>query len=367
MRLNFNEMSESIKKKFENETEYMNFSRLCIDTAKKAVKKYSLEEANDVIRKTIKEMAGLSETPTPREVKRAFRNTAVREAVFEVIEDVIDDTLITGWADSPVWKKYVEVKTAAYGQSNIFYTKDDCILTVSEIADGHHSIVRQRLGAGKEFSINVKTYGAKVYMEIARFLQGVEDWSALIGKISEAFTRQINTQLYDVIMKAGEALPAKDTWNVKGELITANHDKFVKLITDVQLATGGVATIVGTKAALSGLNNLGAVEWRSEAAKEDVYRTGRIGTFEGTQILELPQAFKYNDVSGYLGDDKKLLILPSNIDQFVKMYYEGSDETLEVSQAGDNADDTKEYEFRTRYGIVAVPNRRFGTWTIGNN
>ena len=41
------------------------------------------------------------------------------------------------------------------------------------------------------------------------------------------------------------------------------------------------------------------------------------------------------------------------------------DETKEVSESGDNADDTKEYEFKSRFGIKTMTNTRFGTWTIG--
>lgn len=363
-RLNFNEMSDVITEKFD-ETKYQNFSRLCIDTAKGTVKHYSIDEANDKIRNTIREMCGLSEKPTPKELRKAFKRQSVREAVFEVIEETVEDTLISGWTASPVFQKYVEVKTLALGQTNKFYTKDPCIITVAEIADGHHSIERQRLGAGKEFSVNVKSYGAKVYMEMSRFLQGVEDWSELINKITEAFTRLTNTLLHEAVMNAGTTLPVPSKWNVRGELKPANHDAFVRLISDVQLATGGVATIVGTKVALSGLKNLGTVEWISDEAKSDIYNTGRLGTFEGTAIIELPQAFKENDVTGYLEADDKLLILPSNIDKFVKMFYEGMDETKEVSEAGDNADDTKEYEFKSRFGIKVMTNVRFGTWTIG--
>lgn len=365
LRLKFNELSDVITEKFD-EKKYQNFSRLCIDTAKGKVRgDYSLEEANDKIRQTIKEMCGLSDNPTPNEIKKAFRKTSVKEAVFEIIEETLEDTLVSGWSASPVFQKYVDVKTMALGQKNLFYTKDPVFITVSEIADGHHSIERQRLGAGKSFEVKVKSYGAKVYMEMSRYLQGVEDWGELVGKIAEAFTRLINTMLHESVMSAGEALPVPTKWNVRGELNAANHDKFVQLISDVQLATGSIATIVGTKVALAGLKNLGDVNWISDAAKNDVYNTGRIGTFEGTQLIELPQAFAENDVNNYLEDDTKLLILPNNIDKFVKMYYEGVDETHEVSELADNADDTKEYEFKTRFGMTTMTNVRFGTWTIG--
>ena len=365
MKLKFNEHSELIQSTFAESTKYASFQRLCVDTYKKTVEGVTLAEANDKIREKIRTMAGLDQDATPVQIKKAFRKTAVKEAVFEIVEEVIEDTLVTGWSNSPVFEKFVEVKSMALGQKNSFYTKDESIITVAEIADGHHNLERQRLGAGREFSVAVKSYGAKVYMEMSRFLQGVEDWTELINAISVAFTRLINTMLHDAFMNAGTSLPTPSQWNVRGELTPANHDAFVKLISDVQLATGGVATIVGTKVALSGLKGLGAVEWISNEAKNDVYNTGRIGTFEGTQILELPQAFAVNDTSRYLEDDTKLLILPSNIDKFIKMYYEGVEETKEVSEVGDNADDTKEYEFKARFGIVPMTNVRFGTWTIG--
>lgn len=364
MRLKFAEYSEHIQETF-TEDKFVNFTKLCVDTAKGIVETYGLEQANDKIRKTIFEMAGLTENPTQKQINKAFRKVAVREAVFEIIEETIEDTLVSGWGTSPMFQKYVELKTMALGQKNSFYTKDASVITVSEIADGHHSIERQRLGSGKETSVKVKSYGAKVYMELSRYLQGSEDWSELIGKISIAFTRFINTMLHVSVMSAGAALPVPDKWNIRGELVSTNHDEFVQLLSDVQLATGAPVTIVGTKTALSGLKNLGEVDWISEAAKNDVYKTGRIGTFEGTQLVELPQAFEVNDVTAYLEDDTKILILPSNIDRFIKMYYEGADETKEVSEAGDNADDTKEYEFKTRFGIMTMTNVRFGTWTIG--
>lgn len=363
-RLKFNEMSEVITNNF-TEDSYAKFSKLCIDTAKNDVEVYSVAEANAKIREKLRELCGVSENPTPRELKRAFRKESTREAVFEIIEDTVDDALISGARNNPVFQKYVDLKTLDLGDTNQFYIEDDAIITVSEIADGHHSLVRQRVAAGREITVPVKSYGAKVYMEMSRFLQGVEDWAKLIGKITEAFNNQINQMVTDAIMGAGASLPSSTTWNKRGLLQSTNHDQFVKLIRDVQLATGSDVTIVGTKAALAGLGNLGSTNWIGDEIKSDMYHMGRLGVFEGTDVLELPQAFKIKDVTNYVVPEDKILIMPNNIDKFIKMFYEGADETREISEAGVNADDTKEYEFKTRYGIKAVTNTRFGTWTIG--
>ena len=97
--------------------------------------------------------------------------TFIREACFEIIEETIEDTLVSGWQSDPFFNRYVDTKVNALGDKNEFYVKEDCILTVSEIADGHHSLNRQRLKKGKLISVGVKYYGAKVYMELTRLLQ----------------------------------------------------------------------------------------------------------------------------------------------------------------------------------------------------
>ena len=168
--------------------------------------------------------------------------------------------------------------------------------------------------------------------------------------------------LHDAVMSASQQLPVPTKWNIKGEAKAENRAKLKRLISDVQLATGSKAVIMGTEVALGELQNFGSVQWISNEAKSDIYRMGRLGSFEGTEIVEIPQAFAYNDVEHYLEDDKKLLIMPNNIDKFVKFYYEGADEIVEHSEIADNGDDTKDYEFKTTMGVETITNRRFGVW-----
>lgn len=368
MRLKFSEYSDIIIDKFSNDEEkFKAFSKVCVDVCKgeRYLEGYSKETANAMIASTIRGIAGLSEQPTKREVDKALRKTAVREAIFEILEDTIEDTLVSGWSTDPFFNKYVEVRNKALGDTDIFYTKDPSIITISKIADGHHDLERQRLGAGREFRVSTSSYGAKVYMELGRYLQGVEDWTDLVAHISIALTRLVNTTVHEAVMSAGSSLPSPTQWNVRGLLTPAKHDDFVKLIQDVQLATGSEVTIIGTKVALAGLRNLGDVDWVSNEAKSDVYRMGRIGTFEGTPLVELPQAFAPNDTSRYLEDDTKLLLMPNSIDQFVKLYYEGNTSIVENTEAGKHQDDTMDYELKTTFGVTTMTNVRFGTWTIG--
>ena len=171
--------------------------------------------------------------------------------------------------------------------------------------------------------------------------------------------------LHDAVMSASKQLPVPTKWNVKGEAKPENRAKLKRLISDVQLATGSKAVIMGTEVALGELQNFGAVNWISNEAKSDVYRTGRLGTFEGTELVEIPQAFAYNDVEHYLESDNKLLIMPSNIDKFVKFVYEGADVAFERNEIDETGDETKDYKVRSCFGLSVITDKRFGTWEIG--
>ena len=96
MKLTFNEHSERIHEVFEEENKYMTFSKLCVDTVKGKVVGYSVEEANQAISKKFQEITGLGEKPSKRDVKKSLRNPVIREACFEIIEETIEDTLVSG-------------------------------------------------------------------------------------------------------------------------------------------------------------------------------------------------------------------------------------------------------------------------------
>ena len=321
-RLFFADYSDVMQQNFTDLKDIHTFAKICIDTYKNQLQGQTQAQANTVIRNKIREVAGLPENPNELQIKRAFKKESDREAI----------------------------------------KADDMILNISKISGGHHNIERQRLNKGSEISVKTATYGAKVYMEMSRFLQGVEDWNELIDAISRAFTIQVNRMIHNQVMGAVKQLPVQTKWNRKGLANTANKKNFKELIADVKRATGSTAVIMGTEVALGELAGFGDVNWISEAAKNDIYTMGRLGNFEGTTIVELPNPFEYNDETAYLEADNQVIIMPGNIDKFVKFYYEGADEIVEHSEIADNGDDTKDYEFKTTMGVETITNRRFGVW-----
>lgn len=374
MRLNFALANPQIQNALKDETAYNSFYALCIETAK-GTQKVTKEEANAEILKNIRFAMGLNTDPehyknnpaARLEIDHALSKTASREAMFEIIAETVDDQLISGWESDPWFNRMVERKSMALGDTNVFYIEDDVDLMISEVTASNHDLIRQRLGAGRELTVNVRSYGAKVYCEAERYLMGVEDWAKLVGKITEAYNKMIADMIHTAFVSAGQSLPSPTQWNLSIQLNTTTATQFKKLLRDVSIASGTPAVIYGTDLALEGLQNMIPANIFAEDAKRDIYTFGRIGHFNQYDIVEIPQRFKDKNTAAanpYLYDDDKLFILPGNMDRPIKMYDEGGTQIYQVMDRDTHIDHTFDYEVVRKFGLKLLTNVRFGTVTI---
>lgn len=338
--------------------DYANFSQLMLDTAKGA-ERVSKEEANKKIREVMFAVLGIDENSTRKEIHKAIRRHKVD--VFEVIEETVENLLVSGWGENPFFQQFVEMKSMADGDTNIFYTPDEVILTVAEVSGNHHDLFRQRLGGGKSFSVKTSWYGIKIYTEYELFMAGRVDWATFVQKIYEAFDKKMNDMLYSAVMAAGEKIVPQDQFVKTGALTT---EKVVTLVDDIQRATGEEVVIMGTKAALAALNALEDIQWVSESMKDERHTTGKIGVFMGIKLVEIPQAYAPNTTSSTLVDNKKLLFMPVGENKFIKLYNEGDAQIKEVSDGTTNMDMTMEYEYQMKMGISTIISKLFGVWTL---
>lgn len=341
---------------------HADFSRLMVETAKGTVQKYTVKEANDKIREKMFEVLGVEPGCRKTELRKAIRRH--KTDVFEVIEETVQNLLVSGWGENPFFNEFVEIKSMNDGDTNEFYVTDDVILTVSELSGNHHDIIRQKLGAGKTFNVKTSWYGVKIYTEYELFMSGRVDWSGFIQKIYEAFDKKVNDMVYASLMAAGDKLPNKSQFAKTAPLSNDTRDTLIELIEDVQAATGNEVVIMGTKAALSKLTALSDVNWISQSMKDERHTTGRLGLWEGTRLVEIAQSFAPNDTSTKLVDNNKLLIMPVADNRFIKIYDEGDAQVKEVSDGSTNMDMTIEYEYQQKMGVATVIGKYFGVWTI---
>lgn len=147
--------SDNTKKVFA-EKSYDEFSQLMFD-AGLGQPKMDQAEADETIREIFFELLEIDPSSSRKEIRKAIRRHKID--IYEVIEETVENLLVSGWGSDPFFNDYVEIKSAATGDTNEFYTIDDIILTVSELSGNHHDILRQKLNEGQSFRVKTSWYG----------------------------------------------------------------------------------------------------------------------------------------------------------------------------------------------------------------
>lgn len=310
---------------------------------------YSASDSKEVIRQALIEANGGSTTLDFRAVRDGQCNK-----LFALIEEIITKTVIAGLPDSCPLFNYVDFRNLAEGDTNVFEIEDGGLFFVAEIADGTQGLRRQRMVGGEELTIRTKLKGIKIYEELRRILAGRVDILKMIDKVSESFQKQINSDIYAVVVGAFEGLvaPFKESGSFDEAKLTA-------IIDHVEAATGQTAKIIGSKQAVRKITGVKGSD--SDSAKEDLYAMGYYGHFYNTPILVMNNAHKVGSKEFILGDD---LYIVAGEDKFVKFVTEG--DTLIINgNPLDNADLSQEYLMAMRYGMkVIFASEGFGHYAL---
>ena len=328
----------------------------------------SKAEAEQKLRTICQKVFGVNENSSKRELKRAYREHG-RE-FFDIIEEVVDVVIAHGFRESEFFNNFVDYRNIALGDAYEFYTEDEVILSIAKVGMSHHDYILQRLGKGETFTIPTARYGAAVGADINMYMIGREDWATLCNAIAKAFTVKIQQEIYAALLTAATQIPAgiRSNFVGTGAVSMANKASIDAIISNVQIANESEVVILGTKTALKSLNALSDINWRAASLKEDVSHSGRMGDYEGTLLMEIPQRFTSKTNLTPLIDNTKLWILPaSQTDQFIKLVDEGETEIDEITEKGEEHgrwDDIMKYEVQRNYGISTVLGRYFGQWTI---
>lgn len=337
----------------------------------------SKREANDKILSISRKIMGIDENSRKMDRKVAYAKHGLEW--FSIIAETVDDLLSSGFTDNEFFEQFVDYRNQALDDEMQFWTEKEIILNVAKAGRTHHDHILQRLGEGEYTTIPFARYVAAVGANIDRFMLGKEDWSALINAITRAFQVQIQDEIFEKVFSAASSIPAPAQFVATGPLSNATKAYFDEIIENVSIANGNVpVAIFGTKTALRNVSGLAGVvggsaevHWIAPSQKEDVAHLGRLGDYEGTVLVEIPQRFARNDVTNKLYDNTKLLILP--LDETAKMVLMTDagetliDEVTERGEANGFIGDIMKYEVQRDYGIAVKIGRYFGQWTIGNS
>lgn len=355
--MKFVNFAANVQNVFNNDVnDFIAFSDLLTETAL-GTQQVSKSEANAKIVEVFQGVLGLDKNSKAADVRKAIRRN--QALVFDIIEETVQSLLVTGWGNDPWMMKYVDQRNLALGDKNEFYAEDDSILSVMKIAGNHHDIIRQRLAGGSVQSINTYWVGIKIYAEFERVVMGLEDWAKFITRVYEAYDRYIKNTVYDAMV--GYATSLTGEFKKTGSLTAENLNALCDLVSTL---TGMPVMIMGTRVALGKVIELQNGSYISEAMKDERYRTGLLGMWEGKELVEIPQVFEKGNPHKAKIDNTILWIMPVADEKFIKVVNEGDTQLKAVADNGTNMDMTYEYELQTKLGCAVILNGAFGCWDI---
>lgn len=327
----------------------------------------SKAEANAKILAFSKQVLGIEEGMSKKEVDRAFRDNG--RAWFDIIEDTVDLRIVTGLQATDWFNDLVENKTIKYGDRQDFIVEtEDAVLSVAKAGTSHHDHAIQRLRGRQVITVPTELYAIKVGADINRYILGQEDWSKLVDAIAIAYEKEIQDQIFAEVDTIASKLPITDTRFINtGALSAGTKDDFDAIIENVSAANNGAEVVImGTKSALSKISALADVQWGATAQKDSVMNTGNIGIYEGTKLVTIPNRFKDRSMNQKVFNPKRILILPviSDEGKFVKFIDEGETRILQKEETGDYLSDLMTYEVQRRFGVATVVGRQLGQWTL---
>lgn len=330
-------------------------TKLMIDTARGCVANYSTGDANAAIRAQFNKVLGVDENSTPREIRKATQ--AHKLEVFNIIEETVNEMLISGWGDNPFFRQLVDQRNLSLGDRNEFYIPDNSILTVSEFSGNHHDLMRQKLVTGTSKVIPTSWYGIKVFEDFERFRAGRIDWAEYIDAIYKALDQKVNDMLNASFMGLKDAAPASFTVTGTGDL-----EAIMNVIEKVETATGADVMLCGPRAALTKLSALSKADW-SDDMKTERNTTGQLGVWEGVPLVRIPQVFAPGTRDFKYAQDL-LYVLPMVDNKPIKLVYEGDPIFEENTESSKNRDMTIEAEYQVKMGVATVVGADYGVIDI---
>ena len=175
----------------------------------------------------------------------------------------------------------------------------------------------------------------------------------------EAYDRYVKNALYDAMV--GYARDLEGQFKATGSVTKEELNRLCEL---VSTATGSPVMIMGTQTALSNVIALQNSNYISDAMKDEHYRTGTLGMWEGKELVAIPQVFEKGKVGTYKIDNTLIWIMPVSDLKFIKLVNEGDTQLRAITDKDTNMDMTYEQELQTKLGIAIMLNSAFGVYDV---
>lgn len=281
--------------------------------------------------------------------------------IFEILETILDQTLPEGWSENEFFDRFVETIRVDLGDKNEFYAEDNGYFTVSKFSGNHWDTIRERMDIGKSFSVETSWWEVHFYNEFERFMKNIDSWTKLMDKARKSFLQAFQNAVYAAFSQMSDMAP--EGFVGHGSLATdTERDALLELIDKVETANGVKPILVGTGAALRKLQKNIDENWIAQSAKEERKNNGIVSSWEGYDLMPIPQVFKQGTFDFALSTTQ-ILIVATNAKP-IKFVFEGDSRLKETNDNRDNMDQTLEGQVQVKAGLASVTSDVIGYWDL---
>lgn len=296
---------------------------------------FSYEELNETLRKEFLEYAS------------SYRDYLEnKQTIFAIIEETLDEVLPKKVEQS--YGAFAEVKTFAQGDKPIFRRK------VSSRQRAKQFITRVglagvyevfKLGGAETIEVPTSAIGGAAQIGFEEFLDGRADFAELTSIVMEGMDDLVYQEVANAMIASINQLP-NNNQGVANDFDERLMDHLVMVA-----SAYGVPTIYCTEE--FAVKMLPADSWKySDSMKEELWKTGRLGTYKGKRVVILPQTFTDETNSRKLIDSSYAWIIPAGANEKpVKIAFEGTTHAREVES---NQDWSREIQVYKKVGVVAM-------------
>ena len=322
---------------------------MAYDLYKGRTANFDAESANEAIKNIILETAGCKEN---WDMYKFMEN---KYKVFSIMREIL--TPVVAENVLARFESWVDIQDIALGDTKEFEIMNQELFEIGIVADGTSELRRQNLVHGK-IQMTSFQLGAKLYTEFDDFRRGRVDFAEWIARLGKSFEVKIGEFIVRAIESSYSVLGAK--FAKTGAFDDA---EMLKIVERVEAKTGMKAVIYGTKSALAKLrttaNGFQAV--LADRDKDAISAMGHIGTYFGTDVVEIPQSVNRKD--DFMIDNNMLYVIPNGT-KIVKLLFEGDVDVVEVTDPAVRKDMQFEYMFMRRIQIGVCRASVYGIYKI---
>ena len=296
----------------------------------------SYEALNDTLRNEMNELAGTN---------ALYREN--KNLIFSMIEETLDEVLPKKVSQS--YEQFAEVKQFAQGDKPIFRrplnTRARAKQFVTRVGlAGIYEVFKLGPAENESFEVRTSAIGGAAQIGFEEFLDGRVDFAEVTKIIMDGMDELIYKEVALALKSSINQLPPANRVAAAG----FDEGAMDRLITIA--SAYGTPTIYCTyEFAVRMIPN---EAWRyTEAMKTELWNTGRLPTYKGTQVIILEQGFEDETNSRKVIDPGYAWVIPTGADgKPVKIAFEGGTIVDEFP----NKDRSREIQVYKKVGVVCM-------------